>query len=145
MKAVLQRVSEASVTIKGRKTAAIGKGFLILAGLARNDNEETVSTIAAKICRLRVFEDDTGRMNLDIKQAGGKILSVSQFTLLGDTRKGNRPGFENSMPPAEAEKLWYFFNACIEHEGISVEKGDFGERMRVGLINDGPVTFVIEN
>jgi len=144
MKIVLQRVKEASVRVDGQKLSSIGKGLLVLVGVEKGDTVETAGRLAGKISRLRIFEDDRGKMNLDVKQVSGAILSVSQFTLLGDIAKGNRPGFDAAELPGPAELIWRKFNETVAASGIPVEEGKFGARMEVDLINDGPVTFVIE-
>ena len=145
MKVVLQRVKEASVTVDGRVIASIGKGLLLLVGVEKGDTEIITERIVGKIARLRVFEDLNGKMNLDIRQAAGEILSVSQFTLAGDISKGNRPGFDNAEIPKEAEKLWRRFNDVLTDVGISVGLGEFGAHMEVGLIGDGPVTLIVNS
>lgn len=144
MKIVLQRVSGASVETKGRK-AGIGKGILLFVGVSKEDTPGTAEKLADKISRFRIFEDERGKMNLDISQVRGEILSVPQFTLLGDTDKGNRPGFDKAESPLRAKELWSKLNRALERIGINVEEGFFGEHMSVNILNDGPVTFIIEN
>ncbi len=143
MKVVLQRVERAAVTVGGEEKSNIGKGFLLLVGVGRRDSAETAGTIALKIAKMRVFEDENGKMNLDIKQVGGEVLSVPQFTLLAGTEKGNRPGFDDAADPAIARELWKTFNKRLRSEGLTVREGEFGAHMEVSLVNDGPVTFVI--
>jgi len=144
MKAVVQRVAEASVEIDGEKTARIGKGLLILLGVARGDSEEQAIALADKIAKLRIFDDDGGKMNLAVGGVGGEALVVSQFTLCADCDRGRRPGFEAAAPPEEAERLYQLFMRYLETAGLFVRAGVFGARMRVALVNDGPVTVVLE-
>lgn len=144
MRIVLQRVTAAAVSVESRKVASIGKGFVLLVGIAKGDTENSAEGLARKISALRVFEDDDKKMNLDIKQAGGEVLSVSQFTLLGSVEKGNRPGFELAAPPDAAEKIWKYFNACLRGGGLNVAEGIFGACMAVSIENDGPVTLVLD-
>ncbi len=144
MRVVVQRVKEASVTADGRTTGAIGKGLLLLVGIALGDDREEAERMTRKIAALRIFEDNEGRMNLNVTDAGGDVLSVPQFTLLADTEKGNRPGFDGAAEPGDAEALWMLFNDLLRGQGIKVEQGKFGARMEVALINDGPVTFVVD-
>jgi D-aminoacyl-tRNA deacylase len=135
----VQRVSDASVTVDGEEVARIGHGLLVLLGVGRGDGEAEADRIASKLLALRVFEDDAGKMNLAVGDVGGEILCVSQFTLYGDTRKGNRPSFVDAAPPAEAEPLYERVRAALGAAG-----GVFGARMAVSLANDGPVTLLIE-
>ena len=137
MRAVVQRVSSASVAIEGEKVAAIGPGLLVLLGVAEGDDEGTCDRLADKLRALRVFEDDDGRMNEALGER--QVLCVSQFTLLADTRKGNRPGFTAAAPPDVAEPLYRRF--C---DRLGAERGRFGARMAVELVNDGPVTLILE-
>jgi D-aminoacyl-tRNA deacylase len=139
VRALVQRVSEASVTVDGSEVARIGPGLLVLLGVGRGDTGAEADRIAAKLLALRIFEDDDGRMNLDVRQSGGEILCVSQFTLYGDTRKGNRPSFVDAAPPEEAEPLYERVR-----EALSAQGGVFGARMAVALTNDGPVTLFVE-
>ena len=139
MRALVQRVSEASVTVDGEEISRIGPGLLVLLGVRRGDTEAEADRIAAKVLALRVFEDDDGRMNLNAGDAGGEVLCVSQFTLYGDTRKGNRPSFVDAAPPEEAEPLYERVRAALGAQG-----GVFGARMAVSLTNDGPVTLLVE-
>jgi D-aminoacyl-tRNA deacylase len=140
VRALVQRVSEASVEVGGERVSAIGPGLLVLLGVARGDGPEQADRIAAKLLALRVFEDDDGRMNLNVADAGGELLCVSQFTLLGDTRKGNRPSFVGAAPPEVAEPLYERVRDALGAKG-----GVFGARMRVTLINEGPVTLIVES
>lgn len=144
MRVVLQRVNEADVTVDGKVVSAIGIGFVLLVGIEKDDGIETVEHMARKISKMRVFEDELGKMNLDLSQVNGQILSVPQFTLLADTEKGNRPGFDNAAEPDEAKALWKSFNEFLRAEGLPVYEGVFGAHMKVSLMNDGPVTFVLE-
>lgn len=145
MKAVVQRVREASVTIKGEEVARIGRGFLALVGFGRDDNETVLKWMARKIVSLRIFEDESGRMSLPLSAVDGRILVVSQFTLYGDCRKGARPGFDKSAAPEDAKNLYARFIELIEEEAPGkIESGVFQEMMQVALVNDGPVTLVIE-
>ena len=145
MRIVLQRVKKAAVIVEGKEKAAIGAGFLLLVGVGRGDVPETAEVVARKISKLRVFENGQGKMNMDIKEVCGEVLSVPQFTLLGKTEKGNRPGFDLAAAPAEARVLWQRFNDALRSRGVPVRGGEFGARMEVTLVNDGPVTFVIES
>jgi D-aminoacyl-tRNA deacylase len=139
MRALVQRVTRASVTVDGERVAEIGRGMLVLLGVRATDTEDDADRIARKLKALRIFEDGTGRMNENVDQAGGEILCVSQFTLYGDTRKGNRPSFVDAAPPDAAEPLYERVRAALGAQG-----GRFGARMQVELANDGPVTLVIE-
>jgi D-tyrosyl-tRNA(Tyr) deacylase len=139
MRALVQRVKEASVTVDGERVSAIGPGMLVLLGVKRGDTREDAERIARKLAALRIFDDDEGRMNDDVGQAHGEILVVSQFTLYGDTRKGNRPSYVDAAPPQEAEPLYEHVRAALKAEG-----GSFGAHMEVALVNDGPVTVLVE-
>ncbi|MBR2668188.1 MAG: D-tyrosyl-tRNA(Tyr) deacylase [Solobacterium sp.] len=145
MKIVIQRVSEASVTIDGTVHGKIGKGFLLLVGVTDADNEQTARKMADKLSKLRIFEDEQGKMNLSLTQVGGEILSVSQFTLLADCRKGNRPSFTGAGSPEHAEKLYLYLNEYLRSLGFTVEEGIFGAEMKVRLLNDGPVTILLDS
>ena len=145
MKIVIQRVSEASVTIDGTVHGKIGKGFLLLVGVTDADNEQTARKMADKLSKLRIFEDEQGKMNLSLTQVGGEILSVSQFTLLADCRKGNRPSFTGAGSPEHAEKLYLYLNEYLRNLGFTVEEGIFGAEMKVRLLNDGPVTILLDS
>ena len=140
MRALVQRVSEAAVSVEGREVARIGPGLLVLLGVRTGDGPEDADRIARKLLALRVFEDAEGRMNLDVRQAGGEVLCVSQFTLYGDTRRGNRPSFIEAARPAEAEPLYERVRAALGAQG-----GSFGAHMSVSLVNDGPVTLLLES
>ena len=144
MKAIVQRVKQASVTVDEKEISKIEKGFLVLVGITHTDTEKEADYIAKKVTNLRVFEDENGKMNLSLKDVGGKLLIVSQFTLYGNCEQGNRPSFTEAAKPDMANKLYeYFCNKC-EEAGLEVQKGIFGADMKVSLINDGPVTLVIE-
>jgi D-aminoacyl-tRNA deacylase len=139
VRALVQRVSEASVAVEGAEVARIGRGLLVLLGVRRGDGEGEADRIASKLLALRVFEDAEGKMNLSVRDVGAELLVVSQFTLYGDTRKGNRPSFVDAAPPEEAEPLYERVRAATDAEG-----GVFGARMAVALVNDGPVTLLLE-
>lgn len=145
MKVVLQRVKEASVTVREEKISEIKKGFLLLVGVTHEDTDEDLKYLVNKIVHLRIFEDENNKMNLSIKDVEGSILSVSQFTLYGDTKKGRRPSFVKAAKPDEAEALYNAFNKALRTEGIVTETGEFGAMMDVALINDGPVTLIIDS
>ena len=145
MKIVLQRVKNASVAVGGEKVSGIEAGLLLLVGVAKGDGEAEAGWLAEKISGLRVFADEEGKMNLSVREAGGGVLAVSQFTLLADTRKGKRPSFVGAAPPQEAETLFDRFCDLLGEAGVrSVKKGSFGAMMDVALVNDGPVTVVLE-
>ena len=143
MKAVVTRVKSAAVTIEGKETAAIGTGYLVLLGVGPEDTRETAERLAEKIVRLRVFEDEAGRMNRDISAVGGSILVVSQFTLYADLKK-RRPGFSHAAKPELAEPLYERFMADLRAKGFRVEHGEFGADMKVASVNDGPVTLLFD-
>lgn len=145
MRACIQRVSRARVTVAGEVCAEIGRGFLVLLGVAGGDTEEDARFLAGKIAGLRVFEDEGGKMNLALADVGGAMLVVSQFTLLGDCRKGRRPSFTAAAPPDEAQRLYHVFCDTVAAQGIEVTTGRFREHMEVELLNDGPVTLVVES
>ena len=144
MKAILQRVSEASVTVDGNVTGHIGKGILILLGVAQEDTEEDLEILANKIPKFRIFNDDQGKMNLSLTDVGGSLLVVSQFTLFGTWRKGNRPGFTDAAPPDKGEEMYKQFVKRMQDQGFHTETGLFGAMMKVGLTNEGPVTFMLD-
>jgi D-tyrosyl-tRNA(Tyr) deacylase len=139
MRALVQRVSRASVAVDGERISEIGPGMLVLLGVRRGDTEEEADRVARKLLALRIFEDADGKMNLSLADAGGEVLCVSQFTLYGDARKGNRPSFVDAAPPGEAEALYERVREALRAKG-----GRFGARMAVELVNDGPVTLLVE-
>lgn len=144
MKVVLQRVSQASVTIEEQVVGQINKGFLLLVGICDDDTEADLDYLVKKISQLRVFEDEAGKMNLALGQVDGAILSVSQFTLYASTKKGNRPSFTGAGQPDYAQKMYNLFNQKLAATGIAVETGEFGADMQVALVNDGPVTILFD-
>jgi D-tyrosyl-tRNA(Tyr) deacylase len=144
MRVILQRVARASVRIEGDDVGAIGRGLLLLVGFTAADGPAEVEWMAEKVVGLRVFEDEDGKMNCDVQDVGGSVLVVSQFTVYGDTRKGRRPSFVRAAPPEVAEPLYDSFVAAVARQGIAVETGVFGARMDVSLVNEGPVTLVLE-
>lgn len=152
MKVVLQRVSEASVDVVNElgtldptfEPQQIGLGFMILVGVTDEDGDKQIAWLAHKILNLRVFEDAQGKMNRSIQDIGGEILSISQFTLFADVHKGNRPSFIKAGKPEHADLMWIKFNEALRSGGVPVKEGRFGAHMRVGLVNDGPVTIVID-
>lgn len=145
MRAVVQRVTSSKVEVDGKIVGAIDKGFLVLLGVMDGDTNEDAALLARKVASLRVFEDENGKMNLELSEINGSVLAVSQFTLCADVKKGNRPSFTPSASPEKAEELYEFFCGELKTNGIStVEKGVFGADMRVSLINDGPVTIIYD-
>ncbi len=144
MKIVLQRVAQASVRKGGEDIATITRGLLVLFGAEKNDDEKKVIFLAEKILNLRIFSDKRGKMNLSCLDISGEVLVVSQFTLAGDCSKGRRPGFDNAAPPNEAKSLYQNFIHQISKSGLNVNAGEFGADMQVELVNDGPVTFILE-
>lgn len=145
MRVVIQRSKQASVTVEGKVTGAINSGYVLLVGLTHHDTIEDVRYVAKKVAELRLWEDEEGKMNRSIVEHGGDILSVSQFTLYGDTRKGRRPSFIEAARPEVALPLWESFNEELKTFGLHVETGIFGAMMDVALINDGPVTVIVES
>ncbi len=144
MRAIIQRVSEASVTVDKTVTGSIKKGILVLAGMKGSDTDNDLEWMAGKIINLRIFEDEQGKMNLSLKDIEGEMLIVSQFTLYGDCRKGRRPGFSEAAPPDIAERLYLRFIDKIRAAGIATATGQFQADMKVQLINDGPVTLMLD-
>jgi len=146
MRLVIQRVREASVTVEGTITGQIGPGLLVLAGCAPTDDEAALTWMVRKLLNLRIFSDENGQMNLSVRDTGGQVLVVSQFTLLADARKGNRPSYAGAAPPAVAEPLYERFVALVAQAlGQAVPTGIFGADMQVSLLNDGPVTIVLDS
>jgi D-tyrosyl-tRNA(Tyr) deacylase len=141
---LLQRVSEASVEVDGEQVATIDRGLLVLVGVERGDGPDQVTRLAERLLAFRVFEDDAGRMNLDIREAGGALLLVPQFTLAADTAKGNRPGFSRAAEPAQGQALFAELVEAVSSAGVPVSAGVFGATMRVGLCNVGPATFWLQ-
>ena len=145
MKLVIQRVTQASCTVEDKTTGAIGQGFMVLAGFGLNDDETIVRKMAEKLSKLRIFDDEEGKINRSLYDVNGKILSISQFTLLADCRKGNRPSFTDALKGEEAKHLYDHFNRCLRELGLEVEEGIFGANMQISLINDGPVTILLDS
>jgi D-aminoacyl-tRNA deacylase len=145
MKAVIQRVTRASVEVEGRTVGAIGEGLLVLLGVAKGDGEADCRFMVEKLRGLRIFADDAGKMNRSLDEVQGAILLVSQFTLLGNTRSGRRPGFDDAAPPEEARRLYQDVLTALKTQGTGVESGVFAAHMKVELVNDGPVTFILDS
>ena len=145
MRAVVQRVSRASVKVGGEITGEIGRGLLVLLGVAREDTEADADYLAEKIAGLRIFEDHAGKMNLSVMDAGGAVLAVSQFTLFGDVRRGKRPSFDEAARPERARELYEYFVGRVREAGLRCETGRFQEMMEVELINSGPVTILLDS
>ena len=144
MKIVVQRVKNAQVEVEGKTVGKIGRGFLVLLGVTHTDTKEQADYLVKKLCKLRVFTDENDKMNLSLKDVNGKLLIVSQFTLYANCSEGNRPSFIDAAKPEQANELYEYFCSECEKNGIHVEKGIFGEDMKVSLLNDGPVTIIIE-
>lgn len=145
MKGVIQRVTSARVTVSGREIAFLDRGFLLLVGVSRQDTEADAASLARKISGLRIFEDTEGKMNLGLEQVGGEILAVPQFTLLGDCRRGRRPDFTRAARPEQGQALFEALCRELVSAGCGVKKGAFREHMRVELVNDGPVTLILDS
>jgi D-aminoacyl-tRNA deacylase len=145
MRAVIQRVSRAKVAVKGEITGEIGRGLLVLLGVGRQDTNASADYLADRVVGLRIFEDNAGKMNRAVGEIGGAILVVSQFTLYGDVRKGKRPSFDDAAPPQEARTLYEHFAERIRAAGLRCETGRFQEMMEVELVNDGPVTILLDS
>ncbi|HYM00438.1 MAG TPA: D-aminoacyl-tRNA deacylase [Blastocatellia bacterium] len=145
MRAVIQRVSQARVEVDERTAGAIGSGFLVLLGVGRDDTESDAGYLAEKVVNLRVFSDSAGKMNLSLLDIGGAVLSVSQFTLYGDVRRGRRPSYTDAADPETANRLYEYFNQLLRDAGIAVETGVFQAHMDVTLTNDGPVTILLDS
>ncbi|NLM39524.1 MAG: D-tyrosyl-tRNA(Tyr) deacylase [Firmicutes bacterium] len=145
MRAVVQRVSQAAVTVDGKTAAQIGQGLMVLLGVGQEDSDEDATYLADKVANLRVFSDDSGRLNLSVLDIGGEVLVVSQFTLYGDCRRGRRPSFSSAAPPDKARELYEKFTARLVEKGIRVGTGVFQAHMEVSLVNDGPVTLIMSS
>ncbi len=145
MKVVVQRCKEARVDVEGSTVGQITHGLMLLVGITHTDTEKDVEFVAEKVANLRIFSDAEDKMNLSVLDTGGQILSVSQFTLYGDCRKGRRPNFMSAARPEQAERLYELFNQKLREKGLQVETGKFGAMMQVHLINDGPVTLIVES
>lgn len=145
MKAVIQRVTQSAVAVDGKTVSSIQNGLLILLGVSQNDREADADYLSDKIVHLRIFEDTAGKMNLSLLETGGEALVVSQFTLLGDCRKGRRPSFIDAAPPDMANQLYEYFTQKLKEKGISVQTGVFRAMMDVSLVNNGPVTMILES
>ncbi len=144
MIALIQRVSQACVTVEGEITGQIAAGLLVLLAVEKGDDEQKARRLAERVIGYRVFSDEQGKMNLNLQQAGGSLLVVSQFTLAADTGKGMRPSFSGGAEPEKAEALYHYFSDCCRTQGIPVENGRFAADMQVSLVNDGPVTFWLQ-
>lgn len=145
MRAVVQRVSRCRVTVAGETTGEIGRGLLVLLGVGKNDAESTADYLVEKILGLRIFEDTEGKMNLSVRDAGGAVMAVSQFTLYGDVRRGKRPSFDAAARPEEARRLYEYFVEKVRAAGVRCETGRFQEMMEVELVNEGPVTILVDS
>ena len=144
MKLLIQRVKQASVKVDEQTVGKIGRGLLIFVGICKGDLQPQAEFLARKAANLRIFEDENGKMNLSVKDIGGAALVISQFTLAGDCSKGNRPGFDGAENPELAKPMYEYFSDCLRTENVPVENGIFQADMQVGLINDGPATFILE-
>ena len=144
MKAVIQRVTSASVVVGGETVGAIGRGITVLLGVEKGDDEARADWLAGKICDLRIFSDEAGKMNLSLRDMGGSLLVVSQFTLAGNCSKGKRPSFDSAAPADEGKRLYEYFVDALKRLGVPVQTGIFQADMQVALVNDGPVTFILE-
>ncbi|MEQ4530180.1 MAG: D-aminoacyl-tRNA deacylase [Mixta sp.] len=144
MIALIQRVQSASVTVADETVGKIGPGLLVLLGVEKEDTEQKAQRLCERVLGYRIFSDENGKMNLNVQQAGGSVLVVSQFTLAADTQKGMRPSFSRGAEPQEAERLYHYFSDCCRQQNINVENGRFAADMQVALVNDGPVTFWLQ-
>ena len=145
MRLVVQRVSFAECKVEGSITGTINKGYMVLVGFGNSDDEKIAEKMAEKLGKLRVFEDENGKMNRSIFDIEGDILSISQFTLYADSSKGNRPSFTDALSPDKAQALYGYFNECLRKTGLKVEEGIFGADMKISLVNDGPVTIILDS
>ena len=145
MRAVIQRVTAASVTIDGQPVGQIGRGLLVLVGVSRTDTAASADYLIEKVLGLRIFEDNDGKMNVSVREIGGALLVVSQFTLLGDVRRGKRPSFDDAARPEQAKALYLYLVSKIRQQGIQCSTGEFQAMMQVSLVNDGPVTILIDS
>lgn len=145
MRIVIQRVSKASVSIDEEVVGQIARGFMVLVGVEEADSQEDVDYLVRKTANMRIFEDEEGKMNISLKDVGGQVLSISQFTLHANTKKGNRPSFVDAARPDHSLPLYEAYNEGIRQEGLTVETGEFGADMQISLINDGPVTIIIDS
>jgi D-tyrosyl-tRNA(Tyr) deacylase len=145
VRAVVQRVSSASVTVDGQCLGGFGRGLVVLVAVAEGDTEDDAAYLAEKIAYLRVFEDEDGKMNRSLLETGGAVLAISQFTLMGDCRKGRRPSFIDAARPEEGKRLYEVFCAAVRSSGVSIETGRFQAMMQVALVNDGPVTILLDS
>lgn len=145
MRLVVQRVSNASCKVDGNITGQIDNGYMILVGFNNDDNKEVVEKLANKVAKLRIFDDENGKINKSIFDVGGKILSISQFTLYADCKGGNRPSFSDAMAGEKSIELYKYFNECLRNLNIDVQEGIFGADMKISLLNDGPVTIILDS
>lgn len=145
MRLVIQRVSKASCTVEGKITGAVDDGYMVLVGFGLDDDKSVVEKMAGKLSKLRIFEDEEGKINRSIYDVGGKILSISQFTLYADCKKGNRPSFSDALGGEKAIELYRYFNECLRNLNLEVEEGVFGADMKISLVNEGPVTIILDS
>lgn len=145
MRLIVQRVTEAQCIVDNNITGSIDTGFMVLVGLGKNDDENIVKKMAEKLSKLRIFSDEEGKINRSLYDVSGKVLSISQFTLYADAAKGNRPSFTDALSGESAVRLYEYFNDCLRQLGIAVETGIFGADMKISLINDGPVTIILDS